>query len=437
VARLRATIRSDGLVAELHASAGPPMTVAEVQAVVKEAKIVHGLDENVLADFVARLADPKFVGHVAIAQGQPAVQGSDGFIAGAFLVPKQPGREHTDGHIDYHERDLLHPAVTDESVATITAPTAGIAGRSVLGQVLPSKAGKPHSQRFGPGVRVERNGVIAARSGVILHTDRLFDVVPLHVHKGNVDLASGNLHTHGSLQVQGDVCEGCKATADGHVHITGAVFDALVEAGASVRIDQGVLGGTGRIVAVDDIACRHATSARLQAGQVITIGDQATHCRMQAEQIVAMKGRGIVFGGELRSRKSIEVRTAGTPTGAVTLLSAGDLLDEQAELAPLTAEAARLDRVTVRGQRSADARSGAKGLRMATKAGDRLQQERLRLLAKQRELLRTAYVHIADVAHPGVVLQFGTATLRLAAAVHATTYHFDLDQDTIVQGDPP
>lgn len=437
MARLRATIRSDGLGAELHASPGPPMTVAEVQAVIEAAKITYGLDDEAVANFVSLLANEKFAGRAVIAHGQPAEQGADASLTGAFLVQKQPGREHADGHIDYHERDLLHPVIAEEDIARLTAPTAGRPGRSVLGQALPCKPGRPHTQRFGPGVHIDGDRVIALRSGVILHTDRVFDVVPLHVHKGDVDLASGNLHTHGSLQVQGDVREGSQATADGDVHITGAVFDASVEAGASVHIDQGILGGEGKVTAAVDIACRHATSAQLRAGHSITIGDQATHCRMQAETIVAVKGRGAVFGGQLRCRASIEIRAAGTASGAVTLLSAGDLLEEHAELAPLTAESARLDRAAVRGMRTENLRAGAKGLRAATKVGDRLQQERLRLLTRQRELLRTAYIRIHDIAHPGVVLQFGTTMLRLAAPVHTTTYYFDLDKDAIVQGNPP
>ena len=413
------------------------MTVAEVRAVIAEAKITQGLDDQAIADCVSLLANDKWSGKATIAHGVPAEPGADASLTGAFLVPKQPGREHPDGHIDYHVRDLLHPAIAEEAIARLTLPTAGQPGRSVTGQVLPCKPGRPLSLRFGPGVLLDGDRVVARRGGVILHTDRLFDVVSLHVHKGDLDLASGNLHTHGSLQVQGDVREGGKATADGNVHITGAVFNAIVEAGASVQIEQGILGDQGQITAQDDIVCRHATSAQLRAGHKITIGDQATHCRMLAESIQALKGRGTVFGGQLRCLASIEVGTAGTATGAVTLLSAGDLLEEHAELAPLAAESARLDRAAVRGMRSEGQRGGAKGLRAATRVGDRLQQERLRLLTRQRELLRTAFIRIRDIAHPGVILQFGTARLPIAAPVHAATYHFDLDQNTIVQGDPP
>lgn len=434
MARLRLTIRGDGLAAELHASPGPPATAAEVQAVLAEAKVVHGLDQAALDQFTARLADAQFTGKVEIAKGTAPVAGTDGRLEGACLMPQLPGTEHTDGHIDYHERVLLHPAALDQDLARITAPTPGTAGCNVRGLPLPAKPGKPHQERLGPGVRCFGDRLVAARNGTVLHTERSFDVVPLHVHQGDVDLDSGNLHTHGSLQVQGDVHEGFAATADGHVHVTGAVFSGTVTAGASVRVDQGVLGTGSELRAGDDLVCRHATSASLQAGRLVEIGDQATHCRIQATHIRAARGRGAVFGGSLRSRQSIEVRAAGTATGAPTLLSVADLLDAQTELVRLQAEAARFDRANLRSQRGEDGRlGGGKALRLATRAGDRSQQERLRLLALQRELLSAARITILDTAHPGVVLQFGAVRLPITLPIQGGEFRFDLDHDKIVQ----
>lgn len=434
VARLRVTIRSDGLAAELQASAGPPMTAAEVQAVLSAAEVVHGVDATVLAAFTGRLADPKWDGKVTIGQGEGAVVGADGRLEGAFLTPKLPGMLHSDGHIDYHERGLLHPVATDQEVARIIPPTTGKAGRDVRGRVLTPKPCKPHAERCGPGVRIDGDRVVAASGGVILHTERLIDVVPLHVHKGDLDLRSGNLHTHGSLQVQGDVHEGGVATADGAVHVTGAVLDGSVTAGASLRVDQGALGEHCVLQAGEDLLCRHATSARLQAGRMLELGDQATHCRLRANHIRVVNGHGAVFGGEVRGKQSIEVRTAGTASGASTLLSVCDLIDEQTDLVRLQADAARIDRATLRSQRGEDVRlAGGKGIRMATRAQDRSQQERLRILARQRELLSQAFVRITDTANIGVTIQFGSTRLTVMVPIQGADFRFDIDQNKIVQ----
>ncbi|MBM4061136.1 MAG: DUF342 domain-containing protein, partial [Planctomycetes bacterium] len=299
----------------------------------------------------------------------------------------------------------------------------------VRGRVLAARPGRPHRQRLGQGVRLDGDKVIATRSGVIVCTETSFDVLPLHLHRGDVDMKSGNLHTRGSLQVQGDVREGFAATAEGDVDVTGAVFDAAVTAGGSVRIGQGLLGAACEVRAAQDVRCRHATSAQLHAGNEIEIADQATHCRMYATKVRAVRGRGTVVGGEVHCRESIEVRTAGTPNGAATLLCVGDLLAEEAELARITAELARLERAV---RRPADPRGAMP--RPTVPATDRLQQERLLLLGKQRELLHRANIRITDTVHPGVILRFGTVSLPIALPIHGATFHFDHEHEAIVQG---
>lgn len=436
--RIRIMIRGDGLAAEIKISPGPPMKAPELQAALAEAKLVHGIDTEAVAKLGERIVDPVFQGNAPIATGQAPVNGVDGRLDGEFLHAKIAGTEHTDGHIDYHERELLHPALADQVVARIVAPTPGTPGRDVRGKVLPPKPGRPHPQRFGSGVKIDGDRVISLRQGAVFCTDRQFDVVPLHVHKGDVHLASGNLHTPGSVQVQGDVREGFAVTADGDVMIGGAVLDAKVTAGGTAVIHHGILGAGCEVRAGEDIECRHATSALLVAGNTLEIGDQATHCRMMATHIRLTHGRGAAFGGELRAKSTIELRTAGTQTGAATLLSVADLVDELAELARLEAEAARHDRVALKGARGEDVRMGGqKGLRQGTKASDRAQQERLRVLARQRELLRDAAISVRDTIWPGVVLQFGSVRLPVGLPIQHAQFRFDLETNTIVQGRLP
>src|SRR5439155_15672399 len=139
------------------------------------------------------------------------------------------------------ERGLLHPAVTGATVARVVPPQPGTPGRDVFGAAIPAAAGRPAPLRLGPGVRPgERGEVIATRDGVIAFQAGSVDVVPLWQHKGDVDLASGNLHAHGSLLVTGDVHEGFLVETDGDVVVQGAVLDACIKAGGNAVIAQSV-----------------------------------------------------------------------------------------------------------------------------------------------------------------------------------------------------
>jgi uncharacterized protein (DUF342 family) len=435
VARLRIVIRDQGLAADLTAVAGPAASHADVEAALAAARVVHGIDPNAVAQFAARLADPQFAGTVQVATGRAATNGTDGRLVGAFLVPKLPGTEQPDGHIDWHERELLHPADPDDVIARVVPAEAGEPGCTVTGTALPARPGQDLRQRLGSGVRLDGERVLAGIAGVVLATDRLLDVVPLHVHAGDVDLASGNLHSNGSLQVRGDVQPDCAVTAAGDVQVTGIVQDGRVTAGGSVQVAQGVLGSRAEIRAGQDLRCRHATGAQLHASAAVVVGDQLHHCQVAARDITVLTGRGTVVGGELRAARRIEVRTAGTAGGSATLLAVGDLLAERTELARLDAELAKLERTVLRAERGGGQLLAArKGPRLAVRTGDRVHQRRLELIAKQRELLRHAQIVVRDTLHPGVVVQFGTLRHTFVLPQHHAQMYFDPNTEKIVFG---
>jgi len=435
--RFRVCVRSDGLAAEIQATAGPPVTSAELHAELAAARVVHGIDAAAIEALLARFADANYKGSQVVALGIEAVHGIDGSLSFQFATTPVAGTTHEDGTIDYRERALLHPAAAGQPIARIVQPTAGTPGRSVRGEPIANKPGRPFMQRLGPGAQAEGEFIVANRGGVVLDTGRQLDVVALCTHQANVDLASGNLHSNGSLLVRGDVCEGSTAQADGDVQITGAVLDACVTAGGSVRVDQGILGASSEVHAAEDICCRHATSAQLHAGRTIELGDVATHCRMQADQIRILGGRGVAFGGDLSARQSIDLRVAGTPNGATTHLSICDPGDDLSELARRQADAARLARPQHGGTGQPPRLPAAKVTRMVTRADDHSQAERLRVLQRQREMLRTAAIRITDTVHPGVVIRFGQVTMPITEQLATSNFTFDTERDVIVRGGPP
>jgi uncharacterized protein (DUF342 family) len=425
VARLSVNVSSDGLVAKLRASTGPPAGAKEVAAALTKSGIVHGIDTAAIDAFVPQLQQTSFSGSTVVARGTPPQHGSDGKVSGAFLIPQQPGTERRDGHIDFRERELLHPARANELVAQILRPTEGTAGTNVLGGPIPAKPGGRHRERLGPGVELRDDQVFARRDGVILHTTQLLDVVALHIHQGDVDLASGNLHTAGSLRIVGQVQPGAAAAAHGDLHLTGGSFDAKLTAGGTVRVDGGIQGPNSEASAGADLFCRHATSSQLRAEGLVEIADQATHCRIEATNIRMVRGRGTVLGGELHARNKIELRTAGNAQGTPTLLAVADLPAEHAALVRLEAEQSRLERTLGRQQRAAE--PTGKHLRGAVRGQDRVLQERLRLRKLQAELLQHASIRILGSAHPGVTIRLGNRqrVLDLPESAH----EFTLDED--------
>lgn len=420
VARLRIRTLDRNMTALAQASAGPAASAADVRTALAGGKVVHGLDDAAIEAFGGKLADAAFAGEAIVAHGTPPVAGEDGRIEGLFPPGTQAGMPREDGSIDYRERLFLVGVGAGTEIGRIVPPTAGTAGTDTTGAAVAPKPGKPTTIRTGAGTRLQGAVVLATRNGVLLRNARTLDVVPLFAHAGDVDYHSGNLHTDGSLAVQGDVKPGFSATASGDVQVQGTVADGLVHAQGSVEIAQGVIGRQAQVLAGGDVACRHATSAAIEAGGVVAIADQATHCRIRAEAIEVLERHGAVLGGELRARTSIRVRSAGSAAGAATTLVVGDVLAEAA--AAVRAAGAAAPRPAAGGR--------APGA-TAVKESDAAIAERLRLRLKQRELLAHAVVEVHDTIHPGVRVEFGDKAWTCDVARRALRLRWCAEDETI------
>ncbi|MCA8974993.1 MAG: DUF342 domain-containing protein [Planctomycetes bacterium] len=434
--RLQIKISGNGLEARLQAGPGPEASIDDLRAALKAAGVTHGIDEAALQAMAILTADPSGSAAGVVARGTAAEAGTDGELGGDMLGGRGPGTVHADRSIDYRERWTLHPIFKGQTVATILPPTAGRPGRCVRGRVITPKAGRPHPQREGAGVTRQGNNLVATADGVVLSTDKLIDVVALYTHEGNVDYASGNLHSRGSLLVKGDVGTGFCVQADGDIAVTGAVIDASAVAGASIHIGQGVMGHSGSLRAEGDISCRHTTAARLVAGGRIDVADQSFQSTLIAGRIRITEGHGCAIAGELRARDSIDLNQAGSAAGPTTVLAVGSLLEEEAELARRTVAAARLERAANRPRRN-DGRRNAKAARAQVRAGDEIRAAQLRLRQRQEEILGSARIRIGKVCHPGVVIRFGNFELRPDEPVYNAEFRFDTAQRAIVIGELP
>ena len=428
MARIQVMVPANGLTASVRVTAGPPADADALRQALRAAGVRQGIDATACADVAARLRDREARFDAVVARGTPPTAGENGRLEGELLAPPRPGRRSASGDIDYRERDVVHPVAAGDCIATLVPPTAGTPGVDVRGRVLPATPGKPARHRLKDGVRLEGSRVIAARNGVLAFTDTTIDVVELYTHPADVDYASGNLHSGGSLLIQGDIDDGFEATADGDVNVTGTVFGA-VRAGGSVHVQQGVLGSQQAVRAGLDLTCHHATATRLIAGRTLLVRDQASQSLLKAHEVLLLDGHACVRGGEVRTRERIDVGTAGATAGTPTVLATAQLLDERQELARRTAATNRAGRL---GKGALHRHRGGKLARGATRAGDEERAEKLRLKRRQRELLDKAQVRIPGPCHAGVLVRFADLEYRVDEDRVGVTFRYDRTSDAIV-----
>lgn len=273
---------------------------------IREAGVEFGIDREAVESCRERTNRYPFV----VAKGKPPVPGKDGEIR--FLVPLERIVDLPADvlRIDFRDVAKFPDVRQGQAIAVKTHPVPGSPGKAVNGTVIPPAPPKDPKFRAGKGVELqERDGstvAVASVSGYPTFADDsgTVSVDPVFTHKGDVDMASGNIRTSGSVCVLGQVTEGMRVESDGNQEISGAVTEAVVRAGGSVKINGNVFKSTV-------IAGKDTTWMR-------KMDDLLSGVEQRAEAILSL---------EDTYKEALERKQAGTPE-----LGDDAILDESAQL---------------------------------------------------------------------------------------------------------
>jgi uncharacterized protein (DUF342 family) len=142
----------------------------------------------------------------------------------------------------------------------------------------------------------------------------------------DVNMATGNIHFDGSVEVTGDVLQGMKVDATGDIFVSGMVDGGLLNAGGNISIVGGVIAHA-KIHASGSVTARFGQSAEIHAGTVLALTDMALDCDlMSLNQIVvgsANPGRGRLVGGTATATMLLRVPLLGSSKAGVTKVVVG------------------------------------------------------------------------------------------------------------------
>lgn len=436
--RLALRIEDDRLAAWIRIEAGPRAEAAALESCLAHAGITAGIDAEAVRRIAAALgAEDALDEEICVARGQAPRDATPDRLELTDPIGPIAGRMRADESIDYRERRLIVPVRAGELLGRIAPGDPPAAGFDVHGASLPAAEAQPLAFVCGDGVLREASGELrAARTGArTIDPQGRMDVVSLHVHAGAVDLDSGNLETAGSIEIARDVTAGMNVRAGADVAIKGTVDAARIEAGGSIVIRGGVIGGeTGVVRAGGDLHLRHALGARLFAQGVLGVARSVSTSVLQAREI-EIAGR--MLGDQALAETRIAVRDAGSPAGGPCHLRAAHPLEP--------AEGERTDPSVAREQARARLRGGGDRLAARKRRADRvgrgerpesprsLELQRQRAWRRrQRELQPLARIVVEGTAHAGCRIDFGGRPLVLEKTVKRRIYRFDVGSGEIL-----
>lgn len=445
MAATRVTVRvsSDRLEARAGVGPGEPAGAGEVSAALAAAGVVHGIDEEAVAELGRRLVSPRFEARdVVVARGAAPVPGRDGELRPSFRDGLAAGTERADGTMDFRARQMLTPVAAGDLLGAYAPASKGTAGRGVDGRELPARDGQERPPSLGEGAEMGPDGVVRAlRAGVVRHrAGGVLDVLEHVEHRGDVDLRSGDLESGKSLAVFGSVRKGLLARAAQDVRVTGDVDRGLVVAGGDVAVGGVVVGGgAGHVLAGGSLSARRGEGADLRAGGRLEIGGDAVGCRLAGVEVVV---GGRLVGGRASAETLIRAREVGGPEGAQTSLEAGvAVADEPGRARDLVSQARRQRALRAgRALRGGPGHLGGKGRGRSSREGMRLAGSTIARGIEERrradELAAVASIE-ADLAHPGLEVSIAGRRLVLDAPVERARMRFsELTKSIVVERRP-
>ncbi len=279
---------------------------------------------------------------VLVAQGRAAKKGRASKFEALVTDQVSSGPSiDSKGNANYQDINQFVVVEPGQGLMRRHPPGGGKPGQDIYGKAIPAESGDliPFTANL-EGAEVaphDPNLMVATQKGHPVIQERGIAVDPV-LQLTNVSLATGNIDYDGSLHVKEDVADGMKIEVTGDVIVDGVVGKATIIAGASVLIQQGLIGGVpseedleagtfgAEITAVKTVAARFSSKAKIKAGKEIQINEYAIHCDLNAGDRVLIgkkTGKGSLIGGQARAFDLVYAKTLGSTGSAITHIRVG------------------------------------------------------------------------------------------------------------------
>lgn len=317
-------------------------SLEELQGVLKENGIVHGIREKALEEIAEGKQNYE---EILIATGTAAKDGRDGYFE--YHFNPQPETEPIilpDGSVDYNVLGKIELVREGELLVTYHPPIPAVYGRDIRGNDIGAYEGKGLPPLQCKRCELDESGCkyYADTEGNVTLAGRTLTVTPIYVLEGNLEAATGSLDFHGDVLIQGNVFAGVTVKTTGNVTINGHVETANIIAGKDVILKNGMQGsGNGTIRAGGRVMARFLEQTQVFAGTEVNTG-AILNCEVESGQNVVVAGnRGTIIGGRVTAVEQISAASIGNRAGVDTQLVIGldcEFKEKMGEIDRLTQE---------------------------------------------------------------------------------------------------
>ncbi len=286
-------------------------------------KIITLLEENAITDGIipnALEADFEPGKKIMVARGQSPRPGKDAKYKYFELNENKPELNNT-GKADHYELHLINNVKENDWLGEKTPVQPGTSGYTVLGRILPPKAGRDYTLKYDLGavsldiedeievLRAKHDGAVRFKDGKI--------TVDNHLHiGGDVDYNTGNIRFDGFVTIEGTVKDKFVVEATKDIEIKGdtgiGAVGRIESLQGSIYIRGGINGkNEAMVIAKENIFAKFSNECILLAGGSIHIGLYAIDSTLKADEIHLDPKKGRIIGGEIHATHKISTSSIG------------------------------------------------------------------------------------------------------------------------------
>lgn len=299
-------------------------TKEELIDFLKKNGVVTGYHQSNLAAMIKKHV---FEREIVAAQGQPAIEGTNGYYEYMFdMNPRKAPKVLANGRVDYTNMSSLQNVYEGDVVAVYHHAKEGQDGYDVRGKAMLTKpvreieplSGQVYCKEDNPDVYLaEQDGKIEFKNGKV-------DIRALHEINGDVTLITGKIEFFGDVVITGSVEAGVVIRAGRNIEIRGNVEAVELYAGGDIILARGIQGAQrAKLSARGDIYADFIEHTVVMAGGNVQ-ANTILNSRVSADGKIILTGKkGAIIGGYNHAMMGVTATEIGNMAETRTVVHVG------------------------------------------------------------------------------------------------------------------
>ncbi len=246
------------------------------------------------------------------------LQDKDGIFNDNLPIDRGPVVEDTSSNIDLRKTQQKQIVHENDQVAKITYKYPASPSINIFSEKITTKSPLvPEGITIGDNFKVINDGIVVALKSGLISFDENFKSISLsevYVHKGDINLQTGDVIFDGDVEIEGSVDEGSTIIANGNITIQGNVTKATIKAKGSLTVTYGIVTGDNAYVySGGDITADFIQFSNIYCKGSLNVNKSIMTSKVYVGKNITLdETSGIIAGGEIICGQNIVTNKIGT-----------------------------------------------------------------------------------------------------------------------------